>query len=197
MFTECSLNVQAYLFDDYWEDIGTIKSFLKANLALAKKDPAFDFCGMNKRTGKAAPIYTNPRTLTPARIAGGSFSESMVAKGTLLEAGCVVKGSIVGIRSHLGEGVHLTDVLMIGADFYEELEVREAVVAEGKIPLGIGANTVIKNAIIDKNARIGKDCVLTNASKVKKLKDKKAGYYIDDGILVFMAGAIIPDGTVI
>uniref|UniRef100_A0A7S0QTD3 glucose-1-phosphate adenylyltransferase n=1 Tax=Pyramimonas obovata TaxID=1411642 RepID=A0A7S0QTD3_9CHLO len=193
-----SHNIHAYLFNDYWEDIGTIKSFFKANLALAKRDPRFDFYhGMNKRTGKAAPIYTRSRTLTPALVAGGEFHESILAKGTLVEEGCVVQGSVVGVRSHLEPGVFLKDVLMIGADFYEERDLREEVRAEGKVPLGIGQNTVIENAIIDKNVRIGRNCVLTNERKVQKLKKPEAGYYIDDGIIVFMPGAIVPDGTVI
>jgi len=184
------MNVKAYLFNDYWEDIGTIKSFFESNLALAKQPPNFEFYSAEN------PIYTSPRYLPPAQVFNVKMKDAIIGHGCNLQD-CTVNEAVVGLRSIIGAGVEIDRAMIIGADYYETEEQREALLAEGKVPVGIGAGSVIKNAIIDKNARIGKNCKIINAKNVDEELNEEAGYYIRSGIVTVFRNASIPDGTVI
>ena len=183
-------HVQAYLFNDYWEDIGTIKSFFEANLALAKNPPQFEFYDAR------APIYTSPRFLPPAKIEKCHVKDAIISHGCSI-ADCTVENAIVGLRSQVGRGCTIKRAMIIGADFYESDEQKAKVIAEGGVPVGIGEGCTISNAIIDKNARIGKNCVITNEAGVEELEDEENGVYIRSGIVTILRNATIPDGTVI
>jgi len=182
--------VQAYLFNDYWEDIGTIKSFFEANLALAKDPPNFEFYDAE------SPIYTSPRFLPPAKIERCHVKDAIVAHGSSI-SDCTVEDAIVGIRSQVGKGAVIKHAMIIGADFYESEEQKAELLAKGEVPVGIGEGSVISNAIIDKNARIGKNCVITNEAGVEDLQDEENGIYIRSGIVTVLRNATIPDGTII
>jgi glucose-1-phosphate adenylyltransferase len=156
-------HVQAYLFNGYWEDIGTIKSFFEANLNLAKNPPQFEFYDAR------APIYTSPRFLPPAKIEKCHVKDAIISHGCSL-ADCTVENAIVGLRSQVGKGCNIKKTMIIGADFYESDEQKAKVIASGGVPVGIGENCTISNAIIDKNARIGKNCTITNAAGVEELE---------------------------
>jgi len=182
--------VQAYLFNDYWEDIGTMKSFFEANLSLAKDPPNFEFYNAE------APIYTSPRFLPPAKVEKCHVKDTIISHGASL-ANCSVEESIVGLRSRIETGAKIKRTMIIGADYYESEEKRSAIVAAGGVPVGIGANTVIENAIIDKNARVGKNCVITNKDGIEDLADEERGVFIRNGIVTILRNATIPDGTVI
>ncbi|KAB2023304.1 hypothetical protein ES319_D06G008600v1 [Gossypium barbadense] len=153
-------NAQAYLFNDYWEDIGTIKSFFDANLALTDQPPKFEF--YDPKT----PFYTSPRFLPPSKIDQCRIVNAIISHGCFLR-NCSVKRSVVGVRSRLESGVELEDTMMMGADFYQtEMEIM-SLLKEGKVPIGVGKNTKIKNCIIDKNAKIGKNVIISNSDKLR------------------------------
>lgn len=148
-------NVNAYLFNDYWEDIGTIKSFFDANLALAAENPNFSFYDAEK------PIYTSARYLPPTKIEKCRVKDSIVSHGCFLRE-CSVEDSVIGIRSRLEAGCDVKRAMVMGADSYETDPEAAALLAEGKVPLGVGENSKLRNCIVDKNARIGKDVVIAN-----------------------------------
>lgn len=183
--------VQAYLFNDYWEDIGTIKSFFDSNLALAQQPPRFEFYDPQQ------PIYTSPRFLPPAKIEKCQIGESIISHGCHLSS-CTVDNAVVGVRSRVDAGCVIEDAMLMGADYYESDEERAKLIAAGKVPMGIGAGSTIRNAIVDKNARIGKNCNIVNASGVEEdLAHEDDGYVIKSGIVVVCRNAVIPDGTTI
>jgi len=183
-------NVQAYLFNDYWEDIGTIKSFFDANLALGAQLPKFCFYDAKK------PIFTSPRFLPPTKIEKCQVLDSIVSHGCFLQK-CNVEHSIVGIRSRLESGVELKDTMMIGADYYETEAEIAALLAEGKVPIGIGKNTKIRNCIIDKNARIGKNVMISNTDNVREADRPSQGFYIRSGITVVLKNSTINNDTIV
>ncbi|KAJ9696856.1 hypothetical protein PVL29_008857 [Vitis rotundifolia] len=185
---EC--NVQAYLFNGYWEDIGTIKSFFDANLALTDQPPKFHFYDPLK------PIFTSPRFLPPTKIEKCRVMDSIISHGCFLRE-CSVEHSIVGIRSRLDYGVDMKDTMMMGADYYQTEEEIAAFLAEGKVPIGVGKDTKIMNCIIDKNARIGKNVVITNKDKVEEADRPSEGFYIRSGITVVLKNSVIMDETII
>ncbi|XP_057953190.1 glucose-1-phosphate adenylyltransferase large subunit 1-like [Malania oleifera] len=183
-------NVQAYLFRDYWDDIGTIKSFYDANLALTEELPKFEF--YDPKT----PFFTSPRFLPPTKIEKCRIVDAIVSHGCFLQQ-CSVEHSIVGERSRLDYGVELKDTLMMGADNYQTESEIASLLAEGKVPIGVGRNTKIRNCIIDKNAKIGKDVIIMNRDGVQEADRPEEGFYIRDGITIILEKVTIPDGTVI
>ncbi|KAG7010924.1 Glucose-1-phosphate adenylyltransferase large subunit 1 [Cucurbita argyrosperma subsp. argyrosperma] len=183
-------NVQAYIFRDYWEDIGTIKTFYDANLALTEEFPKFEF--YDPKT----PFYTSPRFLPPTKIDKCQIVDAIISHGCFLRE-CNVQHSIVGERSRLDYGVELKDTIMMGADNYQTEPEIAALLAEGKVPIGIGRNTKIKNCIIDKNAKIGKDVIIMNKEGVQEADRPEQGFYIRSGITIILEKATIGDGTVI
>jgi glucose-1-phosphate adenylyltransferase len=184
-------NVQAYLFKDYWEDIGTIEAFYNANLALTyQPDPPFSFYD------EKAPIYTRSRYLPPTKLLDTKVIESMVGEGCILKE-CTVKRSVIGIRSRIETGCVIDNALLMGADYYESPLERAKNLEIGKVPLGIGANTTIQRAIVDKNARIGRNVRIVNKDRVVETSREDLGFVIQNGIVVIIKNATIPDGTVI
>ncbi|OIW17457.1 hypothetical protein TanjilG_22569 [Lupinus angustifolius] len=183
-------NVQACLFTGYWEDIGTIKSFFDANLALMDQPPKFQLYDHSK------PIFTCPRFIPPTKMEKCKVINSLISDGSFLRE-CNIEHSIVGIRSRLDSGVHLKDTMMIGADYYQtEAEIKALLVA-GNVPIGIGKDTKIMNCIIDKNARIGKNVIIANKENVQEADKPSEGFYIRSGITVVLKDSIIRDGTII
>ncbi|MBW4546451.1 MAG: glucose-1-phosphate adenylyltransferase [Symplocastrum torsivum CPER-KK1] len=184
-------NVQAYLFNDYWEDIGTIEAFYEANLALTRQPrPPFSFYD------EKAPIYTRARYLPPTKLLNCQVTESMIGEGCILKE-CRINHSVLGIRSRVEAGCVIEDSLIMGADFYEPYAERQSDCETDTIPLGIGTNSTIRRAIIDKNARIGCDVQIINKDRVEDAEREKQGFYIRNGIIVVFKNAVIPDGTVI
>ncbi|KAJ1689703.1 hypothetical protein LUZ63_013858 [Rhynchospora breviuscula] len=182
--------VQSYIFDDYWEDIGTIRSFFEANLALTSEFPKFEF--YDSKT----PFFTSPRFLPPTKMDNCQIVNAILSHGCFLQE-CSVQHSVIGVRSRLDVGCELEDALMMGADFYETEEEISALLSEGKVPVGVGRNTKIKNCIIDTNARIGKNVVITNKEGVQEADRPQDGFHIRSGITVVLKNATIKDGTVI
>lgn len=151
------MHVQAHLFDGYWEDIGTIESFYNANLGLCGHDPNFSFYDRD------APIYTQSRFLPPSKVLQATVDESIIGDGCLIKNGATVKHSVIGLRSCVGENAVIEDALVMGCDFYETpSETRKG----AKVPLGVGDRSVVRRAILDKNARIGRDVQLINKEGV-------------------------------
>ncbi|KAF5740783.1 glucose-1-phosphate adenylyltransferase large subunit 1-like isoform X1 [Tripterygium wilfordii] len=183
-------NVQAFLYNDYWEDIGTIKSFFDANLALTEQDPKFQF--YDPKT----PFFTSPRFLPPTKVDKCQIVDAIISHGCFLRE-CSVQHSIVGIRSRLESGVELKDTMMMGADYYQTEFELAALLAEGKVPIGVGQNTRIRNCIIDKNAKIGRDVVIANADGVQEADRPNEGFYIRSGITTILKNATIRDGMII
>ncbi|XP_022763239.1 glucose-1-phosphate adenylyltransferase large subunit 1-like [Durio zibethinus] len=183
-------DVLAYIFRDYWEDIGTIKSFYEANLALTEEFPKFEF--YDPKT----PFYTSPRYLPPTKIDKCRIKDALISHGCFLRE-CSVQHSVVGERSRLDFGVELQDTVMLGADCYQTESEIASLLAEGKVPIGIGRNTKIRSCIIDKNAKIGKDVVIVNKAGVQEAARPEEGFYIRSGITIILEKATIEDGTVI
>ena len=184
-------NVQAYLFNGYWEDIGTIEAFYDANLALTQQPkPAFSFYD------EKAPIYTRSRYLPPSKLLNCQITESMIGEGSILKE-CRIHHSVLGIRTRVEADCTIEDTLIMGADFYEPYAERQSGVLDSKIPVGIGAGSTVRRAIIDKNARIGRNVQIMNKDRVEEAKREDEGFYIRNGIVVVIKGATIPDNTVI
>ena len=181
-------NVQAHLFEGYWEDIGTIRAFYEANLDLASPLPKFNFFDTD------SPIYTRSRYLPPSKIHDCDISNSMVTEGCILN-GVHARSSIIGLRSRIDGGVRIESSIIMGSDFYESIdEIRKNV--DRNVPhLGIGSHTAIRRAIVDKNVRIGKNVKLINSSGVETYDDPTGSFYIREGIIIVPKGATVPDGT--
>jgi len=179
--------IYAHIFEGYWEDIGTVRAFFEANLALAQPLPPFNFFL------PSAPIYTKDNHLPASKLNKCAIDHVVIGDGSILTDSSL-KHCVLGIRSFIGEGSQLEDVVMMGADFYEIDANLTANVAAGRPHLGIGKGCRIKHAIIDKNARIGDACVLSP-------EGKPDGRYVDgaivirDGVLVVPKGATLPPGT--
>jgi glucose-1-phosphate adenylyltransferase len=180
--------VFSYVFQGYWEDIGTIRSFFEANLDVTSELPRFNFFDM------AAPIFSRPRFLPASKINGAQIDHAIVSDGCIINRAKITH-CIVGVRSMLNEGCSLTRTIMLGCDYYESLESIERHQAQNSPRIGIGSNTRIENAIIDKNARIGDNCSISPAGKPDNVDH--ALYYIRDGIVIIPKNGIIPHGTVI
>jgi glucose-1-phosphate adenylyltransferase len=174
--------VQAHVFQGYWEDIGTIRSFFEANLALAEVEPPFNFY----RPG--AGIYSRPRFLPASKLNAATVSRAVVSDGCII-TDATLDRCVVGIRSIIESGAVLRNVVLMGADFYES----QTSPPPGAPPLGIGRNTTISDAIVDKNARIGERVVISPEGKPPDHDGEN--YYIRDGIVIIPKNAVIPDGT--
>ncbi len=184
-------NLQAYLFKGYWEDIGTIEAFYEANLALTQQPtPPFSFYD------EIAPIYTRARYLPPTKILNCHVTEAMISEGCIVKD-CRIHHSILGIRSRIGENCVIEDTMLMGADYYEPKTKRDALLREGKIPMGIGEGSTIRRAIVDKNARIGKNVMIVNKENIEEAEREEQGFYIRNGIVVVIKNKKIADDTVI
>ena len=181
-------NVYAYLFDDYWEDIGTIDSFFHANLALRDTVPQFNFYD------ESMPIFTYRYHLPGAKVNQSQIEGAMLCEGSIIDRSDV-RRSIIGLRSVVRSETTIENSILMGADRHESQEQMAHDSLEGLLPLGIGSRCVIRNAIIDKNARIGDDVKLVNATS-KEHADEDS-YSIRDSIIVVPKNTVIPSGTVI
>jgi glucose-1-phosphate adenylyltransferase len=180
--------VFSYVYQGYWEDIGTIRAFFDANLDLVNEIPKFNFFDTK------APIYTHARYLPASKIVNGSIERAAIADGCII-VNARIEHAIIGIRSRIEAGAHIRNSIIMGLDDYETPDEIQADVAKGIPSLGIGKNTFIENAIIDKNARIGDNCHISPAGKPEHYDGE--GYYIRDGIVVVPKGGIIRSGTVL
>jgi glucose-1-phosphate adenylyltransferase len=184
-------NLQAYLFKGYWEDIGTIESFYEANLALTKQ-PRPDFSFYDEK----APIYTRSRYLPPTKFENCQVSESMIGEGCIIK-NCHINHSVIGIRTRIEANCTIEDTLIMGADFYEPFAERQSGLQSGGVPVGIGEGSTIRHAIVDKNARIGRNVQILNKDRVEESQKEDEGFYIRSGIVVVLKNATISDNTVI
>ena len=179
--------ISSYVFDGYWEDIGTIRSFYEANIALTEPYPAFDFYG------NSTPIYTHMRNLPPSKINKADITASLTSEGCII-TDCKLNKSVIGVRSIIESGTELDGVIMMGADYYDDEEEKQENRKKGIPCTGIGSNCKIANTIIDKNAKIGDNCKIGVSGK--KYEDGDHGsFYSADGIIVIRKGATIPAGT--
>jgi glucose-1-phosphate adenylyltransferase len=175
--------VYSYGFDDYWQDIGTIRSFYDTNLELTKSSPPFSFFSPEK------PIYTRPRFLPPAKIIDAEIKNSLISDGCYIGKSEVIN-TLVGLRAQISDGATIKDTIIMGADYYDS----EEKLKEGSgVPLGIGEGSNIKNAILDKNVRIGKNVTIKPFPQGTEIDN--ADCVVRDGIVVIPKRAILPDGT--
>ncbi|KAK6154578.1 hypothetical protein DH2020_008826 [Rehmannia glutinosa] len=189
--TSMGMRVQAYLYDGYWEDIGTIEAFYNANLGITKKPiPDFSFYD------RSAPIYTQPRYLPPSKMLNADVTDSVIGEGCVIK-NCKIHHSVIGLRSCISEGAIIEDTLLMGADYYETDADRRLLAAKGSVPIGIGKNSHIKRSIIDKNARIGDNVKIINSDNVQEAARETDGYFIKSGIVTVIKDALIPCGTII
>ena len=183
--------LRSYVFDDYWEDIGTIGAFYEANLALTQQPaPPFSFYD------EQFPIYTRPRYLPPTKLVEAQITDSIIGEGSILKS-CSIHHCVLGVRSRVESDVVLQESLVMGSDFFESSEERLAIRKGGGIPLGVGQGTTVKKAILDKNARIGNNVTIVNKDRIDEADRADQGFYIRNGIIVVLKNATIPDGTVI
>jgi glucose-1-phosphate adenylyltransferase len=182
-----SHRVQVDLFDGYWEDIGTIRSFYDANLGLAAHNRPFDLASAE------APIYSRARFLAPSRLDGATVKNSLVADGCLIESGAVIENSVIGLRCRIGRNVTIRNAVLMGSDTYETPEEMAAAQAAGRPLLGIGEGSIVDGVIIDKDCRIGRNVSIINEHKVMNTA-AAAEVTISDGIVVLEKGTVIKDG---
>jgi len=178
----------AHIFEGYWEDIGTVRAFFEANLALADPLPPFNFFD------PTGPIYTQERFLPASKLNHCDVDHAVIGDGAIITS-CTIRRSVLGIRSYVGEGTRLDEVVMMGADHYETEAQHRANAARGVPNIGVGAGCQIQRTIIDKNARLGDNVRLSPAGKPDG--NHAHGIIIRDGVLVVPKGAVVPAGTVV
>jgi glucose-1-phosphate adenylyltransferase len=181
-------SVHAFVFQGYWQDVGTIRSYFEANLDLVAELPRFNFFDMS------APIFTRPRFLPASKVNGAEINHAVISDGCIINR-CKINDSIIGVRNTINEGCEITRTILLGCDYYESDVSIQQHEARGVPRIGVGKNTHIENAIIDKNARIGDNCRISPAGKPEKVDHEL--YYIRDGIVIIPKNAAIPHGTVI
>jgi glucose-1-phosphate adenylyltransferase len=180
--------VLSYQYDGYWTDIGNIYSFFEANLALTQDIPPFNLFDNDNA------VFTRPRMLPPAKISGTTLEKTIIAEGCIINASRV-EHSVIGIRTRIGTGTTIVSSYIMGTDFYETLDDMNNAVRKGIPKLGIGERCYIRNAIIDKNCRIGNDVRINGGNHLPNADHSL--YAVKDGIIVVKKGAILPDGFVI
>jgi glucose-1-phosphate adenylyltransferase len=191
IFPRCVKNrhVQAYLFDGYWEDLGTIKSYHEASLAFCSEFPPFEFYSTE------GVIYTRSRNLPPSRIIDSVLNQCLISDGVVVQSGCRIERSVLGIRTRIARNAIIRDSVVIGSDRLETDAQRASNRSQGIPDLNIGENAVIERAILDKDCRIGRNVRIVNRDNVLDVDTDL--YSIRDGIVVIPRGVTIPDGTVI
>jgi glucose-1-phosphate adenylyltransferase len=182
-----SHRLQAHMFTGYWEDVGSIKAYHQANLALAGSQPPFEF------HGPEGVIYTRMRNLPAARLSAAEVNHCLMSDGCIVEAGARLERCVVGVRSRIGPNAVLRDTVMIGVDRYET-EAERAQNRQGGLPdFGVGEGSVIERAILDKDCRIGSRVRIVNNGS--RPDGEGSNYVIRDGIVVIPNGAVVPDNT--
>ncbi len=180
--------VMGYVFDDYWEDIGTIRRFYEVNLDMAAPLPKFNLYD------PSSPIYTRPRFLAASKIEGGSLTNVLLADGCRIQE-ATIRNSVIGLRSIIAHGVTIERSVIMGADYYEVTEKGENYWKEGQSHIGIGPESVIHGAIVDKNASIGRQVIIRDIPDRKD--EEHENWVAREGIVIVPKNAVIPDGTVI
>ncbi len=184
------MHVHAWSYDGYWEDIGTIASFYDANLRLTRSERPFTFYD------RRAPIYTRPRFLPGSQIDGCTIVHALVGDGCRIYQS-TIKSCVISMRSIVLPGCTLEGVVMLGADWYEHREEKDANCAKRRPHIGIGENTTTQRAIIDKNARIGRNVRILSHEGQPDSEDEHQRWFVRDGIVVVPKNAVIDEGTVI
>jgi glucose-1-phosphate adenylyltransferase len=175
-------HVSAYIFNGYWEDIGTIRAFYEANLDLTNLVPDYSFFDAE------APIYTHPRFLPGSKVNGATLRQAIISDGCII-SDAHIERSVIGIRSIIQSGATIRNSIVMGADYFEHDRRRDTATTA----LGIGRNCVIDRAIIDKNARIADGVVVTPEGKPSEFDGEN--YFIRDGIVIVPKDALIPPGV--
>jgi glucose-1-phosphate adenylyltransferase len=181
--------VQAHLFDGYWEDLGTVKAYHEANLALASDSPPFDF------HSPEGVIYTRMRYLPASRLSAASVQQCLISDGCVILSGARVEHSVIGVRSRIGRNAVVRDTVIIGADRFETDAERAQNRERGVPDLVLGDGCVVERAIIDKDARIGNNVRIVN--RQGQQEEEADNYVIREGIVVIPRGSVVRDGTVI
>ncbi|HTQ39398.1 MAG TPA: glucose-1-phosphate adenylyltransferase [Pirellulales bacterium] len=176
-----------HLFDGYWEDIGTIKSFYQCNLDLAQPNPPFALASAT------APIYSRPRFLPPSQFHGATLKNTLIADGCVIEPGATIENSVIGLRTRIGRDVQIRDSVLLGYDYYEGEPHSVSSTAEASVPLGIGDGAIIQRAIVDKNCRIGRGVRISNDRNLESSPEANECMIVD-GILVVQRAATLADG---
>ncbi|XP_043708682.1 inactive glucose-1-phosphate adenylyltransferase small subunit 2, chloroplastic isoform X2 [Telopea speciosissima] len=187
------MKVQSYKFDGYWEDMRSIEAFYQANMDVTKRSTlGFNFYD------KDSPLYTLPRCLPPTVITDADVTDSVIGDGCILNR-CKVKGSVVGMRTRIEDGAVIEDSVLMGSDIYQEdwIQRCKMVGKSDEIPIGIGKDSYIRKAIVDKNARIGKNVQIVNKENVQEGNREADGFVISERIVIVLKSAIIPDCSII
>jgi len=179
----------SYVFDEYWEDIGTVKAFFDTNLSLTDEVPPFNFFDED------AKIYTRARLLPASKLNSCKVNRAVVADGCIVTNGCLDRCSL-GVRSVVHSGANLKDVVMLGADSYETVEELSENVAKGRPAIGVGPGSVVKHAILDKNVRIGSNVVL-DPTGLPDHFGEGVDLAIRDGVLIVCKNVVVPDDFVL
>ncbi len=180
--------VVSYQYEGYWTDIGNIHSFFEANLSLCQDLPPFNLFDNSKI------VYTRSRMLPPAKVSGTTLERTIVADGSIIHASRI-ENSVIGIRTRIGSGTTVVNTYIMGSDYYETFDDMDLASARGLPKLGIGERSYIRNAIIDKNCRIGDDVRINGGPHLPNADHSL--YTVKDGIVVVKKGAILPNGFVI
>ncbi|MBI1902157.1 MAG: glucose-1-phosphate adenylyltransferase [Planctomycetia bacterium] len=178
--------VNVHLFDGYWEDIGTIKSFYLANLALCGPNPPFELASVDQ------PIFTRARFLPPSRVDGAQVKQSLISDGCYIGEGAVIETSVVGVRCRIGRNAVIRNSVLLGNDDYQSAREVEEDREAGRPPIGIGEGSAIEGAIIDKNCRIGRGVQIVNHKNVEQSQSPEA--WVCDGVTVIPKGTALEDG---
>lgn len=182
-----SQHVQTHMFDGYWEDIGTIRSFYDANLSLASDDPPFDLDSPESK------VYTRARFLPPTRTGKSTISNSLIASGCRIGEGVTIENSVIGLRTTIGDNVVIKDSIIMGSDFYESDREKSENSETGMIPMGIGGGTVIQGAIVDKNCRVGQNVRIVNEDNTESTDMEDPRCVIREGIPVVIKNSELPN----
>jgi glucose-1-phosphate adenylyltransferase len=172
--------ISAYLFRGYWEDVGTIAHYFRANLALASDESPFDF------HNDEGLIYTRMRDLPASRVSGAKLTHCHISDGCVIHAGAELERCVIGVRSTIGPGVKMREVVMLGANYFDTQK-------QGAVPPGVGEGSVLERCILDKNCRVGRGVKILNRAGRKDADE--ANYVIRDGIVILPGGAVVADGT--
>ncbi len=181
------VNVRAYTYRGYWEDIGTIKNFYETNLDLGSPRPQFNLYDQHN------PLYTHRRDLPPTKINSSTMNNSIASEGSII-TNAVINRCLIGIRTIIRSGARLDGVYTMGADYYETQEQFEENRSQGIPGYGVDEGTSISGAIIDRNARIGRNCRI-GVDQCHRMDGDYEGYSVRDGIIIILKGAVIPDNT--
>ncbi|KAL2507205.1 Inactive glucose-1-phosphate adenylyltransferase small subunit 2 [Forsythia ovata] len=187
------MKIRAYQFDGYWEDMRSIGAYYRANMESTRKTNN----AYNSFYDIDSPVYTLPRNLPPTLITDAVITNSVIGDGCILSK-CMIKGTVVGMRTIVGEGAIIEDSIIMGSDTYQMNNVQNGAGEERGIciPVGIGEGSHIRKAIIDKNARIGRNVLIINRDNVQEGDNEENGYIISGGIVIILRSAVIPDGSI-